>query len=100
ELRRGASRGAAMTRRLDLDHNAGGRARPEVVAAVAEWLREDAANPSSFHAAGRRARDAVEDARESVARLVGARPDEVVFTSGGTEANDLALGGTLQDAPA
>jgi cysteine desulfurase len=85
-----------MTPRYDLDHNAGGRPRPEVVAALAEWFREDAANPSSVHAAGRRARDAVEDARESVAALVGARPDEVVFTSGGTEANDLALGGVLE----
>lgn len=81
--------------RYDLDHNAGGRPRPEVIAALGEWLREDAANPSSFHAAGRRARDAVEDARVRVALLVGARPDEVVFTSGGTEANDLALAGTL-----
>jgi cysteine desulfurase len=85
-----------MSERLDLDHNAGGRPRPEVVAALAEWLREDAANPSSVHAAGRRARDAVEDARASVARLVGAEADEVIFTSGGTEANDLALGGILR----
>jgi cysteine desulfurase len=84
-----------MTRRIDLDHNAGGRPRAEVLAALAEWFREDAANPSSVHAAGRRARDAVDDARECVARLVGAEPDEVVFTSGGTEANDLALGGIL-----
>lgn len=84
-----------MSARFDLDHNAGGRPRAEVLDALAEWFREDAANPSSVHAAGRRARDAVEDARESVARLVGAEPDEVVFTSGGTEANDLALAGVL-----
>lgn len=84
-----------MSPRFDLDHNAGGRPRREVVAALGAWLREDAANPSSFHAPGRRARDAVEDARERVARLVGARADEVVFTSGGTEANDLALAGSL-----
>ena len=78
---------------MNLDHNAGGRARPEVIDAVAAWLRSDAANPSSVHAAGRRARDAVEDARDAVAALVGARPAEVVFTSGGTEANNLAIRG-------
>ena len=85
-----------MSERFELDHNAGGRPRLEVVAALEAWLREDAANPSSVHASGRRARDAVEDARASVANLVGAEPDEVIFTSGGTEANDLALGGTLR----
>lgn len=76
---------------MKLDHNAGGRARPEAIAAVVAFLGGDAANPSSVHAAGRRARDAVEAARDAVAALVGARPAEVVFTSGGTEANNLAL---------
>lgn len=76
---------------MNLDHNAGGRARPEVIDAVVDWLRADTANPSSVHAAGRRARQAVEDARDEVAALVGARAAEVVFTSGGTEANNLAI---------
>lgn len=76
-----------------LDHNAGGRVRPEVASVLAEWLRTPAGNPSSLHAAGRRARSAIETAREAVAALVGARPSEVVFTSGGTEANNLAIRG-------
>jgi len=89
------ARDASGRPRLHLDHNAGGRVRPEVAAALAEWLGRDAANPSSLHAAGRRARAAVEEARERVAALVGAEPAEIVFTSGGTEANALALAGSL-----
>ena len=76
---------------MNLDHNAGGRARPEVIDGVASFLRTETANPSSLHAAGRRAREAVENARDAVAALVGARAAEVVFTSGGTEANNLAI---------
>ncbi len=75
-----------------LDHNAGSPARPEVVAAVAEVLREPG-NPSSVHAWGRRAHARMERARAAVARLVDADPAGVVFTSGGTEANALALTG-------
>src|SRR5205085_8753374 len=60
-------------------------------AAAVAWLQGDAANPSSVHAAGRRARDAIEDARDAVAALVNARAAEVVFTSGGTEANNHAV---------
>lgn len=81
---------------MNLDHNAGGRARPEAIDAVTAWLRGEHANPSSVHAAGRRARAAVEDARDAVAALVGARASEVVFTSGGTEANNLALRGVAR----
>jgi cysteine desulfurase len=81
---------------MNLDHNAGGRARPEVIDAVASWLGGDVANPSSVHAAGRRARAAIEDARDAVAALVGARASEVVFTSGGTEANNLAVHGSVR----
>lgn len=80
-----------------LDHNAGGRVRPEVAAVLTDWLRAPSANPSSLHQAGRRARVAMEEAREHVARLVGARSSEVVFTSGGTEANNLALTGAVPD---
>jgi cysteine desulfurase len=81
---------------MNLDHNSGGRPRPEAVEAVLAWLREDAANPSSVHAAGRRARDAIDEARDAVAALVGARAAEVVFTSGGTEANNLAILGVAR----
>jgi cysteine desulfurase len=75
-----------------LDHNATTPVRPEAAAAVAAALA-GVGNASSVHAAGRAARRTVERAREQVAALVGAASEEVVFTSGGTEANNLALRG-------
>lgn len=66
--------------------------RPEVAAAITAAMAE-VGNPSSVHAEGRRARALVERARAQVAELVGAEPGDVVFTSGGTEANNLALSG-------
>ena len=74
-----------------LDHNSGGRVRPEVADTVTQALREGYGNPSSQHRAGRAARGALEAARDHVAALVGAQPEEVIFTSGGTEANNLAI---------
>jgi len=74
-----------------LDHNATSPVPPQVVEAVADCLRTTPGNPASLHAAGRAARAAVEQARAQVARLVGAEPCEVVFTGGGTEADNLAL---------
>jgi cysteine desulfurase len=73
-----------------LDYNATAPVRPDVAAAVAEALARTG-NPSSVHKAGRAARAAVEKARVQVAALVGAKPSEVVFTSGGSEANMAAL---------
>lgn len=73
-----------------LDHNASAPVRPEAAEAVRETLGV-AGNPSSIHAAGRAARALVERARDRVAALVGARPEDVTFTSGGSEANALAL---------
>ncbi|RAI33146.1 cysteine desulfurase, partial [Rhodoplanes elegans] len=78
-----------MSERAYLDWNATAPLRPEARAAMLAAL--DAGNPSSVHAEGRAARALVEDARAVVARLVGAAPRNVVFTSGGTEANTLAL---------
>lgn len=75
-----------------LDYNATAPVRPEAAAAVAEALGAPG-NPSSVHGFGRRARKHVEDARERVAALIGAAPADIVFTSGGTEANALALAG-------
>lgn len=83
-----------------LDHNSGSPLLPEVQVALREAIAETLANPSSQHAAGERARRALEKARASVALLVGAEPREVVFTSGGTEANQLALQGMLPELPA
>jgi cysteine desulfurase len=77
-----------------LDHASTSPARPEVVEAMLPWLA-DAADPGRVHTEGRLARAAVEDAREKVAALLGARPREVVFTSGATEAiATVAFGAT------
>ena len=82
--------------RIYLDHNATTPLREEVAEAMARALRDLPGNPSSAHAEGARARAALERAREQVAALVGARPAEVVFTSGATEANHLALYGVAR----
>jgi len=79
-----------------LDHNATTPILPEVVDAMLPYLREHFGNPSSSHVYGRRAHDAVERARHQVAGLLGADDDEVIFTSGGTEANNLAIRGTVE----
>jgi cysteine desulfurase len=78
-----------------LDYNATAPMLPEVTQAVAAAMTYFG-NPSSVHAAGRRARAVVEEAREAVATLVNASPQHVIFTSGGTEANALALRGLRQ----
>lgn len=80
-----------------LDHNATTPVRPEAAAAMADACGH-VGNPSSVHQDGRAARRVVEDAREAVAALIGATPANLVFTSGGTEANAMALRGT--DRPA
>lgn len=74
-----------------LDNCATTRVADEVVDAMLPFLREDFGNPSSPHVLGKRARRAVDEATESVARLIGADPADLVFTSGATESNNLAL---------
>jgi cysteine desulfurase len=76
-----------------LDHNATTPVLPEVLDAMLPYLRERLGNPSSTHVYGRRARAAVEQARDLVAELLGCDAEEVFFTSGGTEANNLAIRG-------
>ncbi len=83
-------------RRIYLDHNATTPADPRVVAAMLPFLGEIYGNASSIHSFGQQARAAVEQARESVARLIAARPAEIVFTSGGTEADNLAILGVVR----
>lgn len=78
-----------------LDHNASTPVLPEALAAMLPYLREHFGNPSSGHAFGRRARAAVELARVQVAALIGAAPDRLIFCSGGTEANNLAIRGVM-----
>ena len=79
-----------------LDHNATTPVAREVAEAVWPHLTGDFGNPSSASVQGRRARAAVDHAREQVAALVGAEPDEIVFTSGGTEANNIAIRGAAR----
>ncbi|HYY06120.1 MAG TPA: aminotransferase class V-fold PLP-dependent enzyme, partial [Candidatus Limnocylindria bacterium] len=83
--------------RIYLDHNATAPLRPEVREAMLPFLGPPA-NPSSAHREGAGARSAVETARAQVAALVGAVPAEIVFTSGATEANNLALRGLVRPA--
>src|SRR5215813_6938977 len=81
-----------MPRPVYLDYNATAPILPAVITAMAEAM-VTVGNPSSVHGFGRAARAQLESARERLAKLVGARPDQVVFTSGGTEANNLAIAG-------
>lgn len=76
-----------------LDHNATTPLDPAVLAAMLPYLQSRYGNPSSVHGPGREARAAIDEAREQVAALVGAHPSQVIFTSGGTEANNLAIKG-------
>src|SRR5436309_14851873 len=82
-----------------LDHASTTPVLPEVWEAMRPYAVEHFGNPASAHAAGRKARQALEDARERVAALLGASPDEVIFTSGATEANNLALFGLAGSPP-
>ncbi|MFQ5423080.1 MAG: cysteine desulfurase family protein [Phycisphaerae bacterium] len=82
-----------------LDNNSTTRAAPEVVDAMGPLWSDVYGNASSLHRAGQRARHAIETAREQVATLVGARPRGIVFTSGGTESDNLAIRGVLAACP-
>jgi len=86
-------------RQIYLDNNATTRPLPEVIETVSEHLGESFGNPGSRHAAGRKARVVLEDARETIARILGADPEEVIFTSGGTESTNLALFGFAAGNP-
>ncbi len=87
-------------RRAYFDHAATTPMRPEAVEAMLPFLSGNFGNPSGSHAESRRARLAVDDARDQVALLLGADPGEVVFTSGGTEADNLAIAGAWEAAVA
>jgi cysteine desulfurase len=87
--------GDSMSRKIYLDYNASSPIAPEVVDAMKPFLTHHYGNPSSPHWAGAPARDAVERARREVSLLLGCDPSEVVFTSGGSEANNHALKGVF-----
>ncbi len=89
-----------VSRRIHLDALSGTVPAPEVVAAMLPFLGEGSGNPSSVHGRGLAAREALACARTQVAALVGAVPDQVIFTSNGTEANNLAVLGAAQAARA
>lgn len=82
-----------------LDHNATTPVAPEVLEAMLPHLRDGFGNPSSGHPYGRRANEAVRRAREQVAQAIGARPSEIVFTSGGTEGNNTVVRGVAAARP-
>lgn len=86
----------ATTNPIYLDHNATTPLLPEVVDAMLPFLREHFGNPSSGHVYGARARSAVAKARQQVAALLSCDEDEVLFTSGGTESNNLAIRGAAE----
>jgi cysteine desulfurase len=84
--------------RVYLDHNATTPVEPEVLDAMLPYFSGDYGNASSIHTFGQKARSAVETAREQVAALIGARPQEIVFTSGGTEADNHAILGIAENS--
>src|SRR5215471_5638822 len=81
-----------------LDHNATTPVDPAVLAAMLPYLSGEFGNASSIHTFGQRARAAVETAREQVAALINARPQEIIFTSGGTESDNHAIFGVIHSA--
>ena len=89
-----------MNQRIYLDNNATTRPWPEVIDVVAYHLQHSYANPGSRHAEGRQARKVLEAARESIAAILGAQPEELIFTSGGTESSNLALLGAAHSVSA
>jgi len=84
--------------RAYFDHNATTPPAPAVIEAVARALAEDFGNPSSVHHFGQRAKALLDEARTAIGRLIGAEPAEIVFTSGGTESDNLALRGAVDAA--
>lgn len=85
-----------MDNPIYLDHNATTPIDPAVLDAMLPWMRGSFGNPSSAHPYGREARKAIDNARQQVASLIGCEADEVIFTSGGTESNNLAVFGSVK----
>ena len=87
-------------RKVYLDHSATTPVRSEVAELVSKYYRETFGNPSSVHAFGREAKKGVETAREQIANLINAKPEEIFFTSGGTEADNMAIiGAAIANKP-
>jgi cysteine desulfurase len=88
-----------LSKPIYLDHAATTPLDPAVLESMLPYLQHEFANPSSLYAAARQTRSAVEEARHSIAKVLGAKPTEIVFTSGGTEGNNLAVQGALWAHP-
>ena len=82
-------------KRVYLDHNATTPTHPEVLEAMLTYFNDSFGNPSSIHQFGQQARKAIDEAREKVANFISAKPEEIVFTSGGTEADNFAIKGVI-----
>jgi cysteine desulfurase len=89
-----------MSARIYLDHAATTPLSPDVLDAMQPYFSQDGYNPSSIHAEGRRARAAIDAARESIAAIVHCKPKEIVFTASGTEADNMAIIGAARAARA
>jgi cysteine desulfurase len=83
-------------KRIYMDHSATTPVAPEVLEAMLPYFSEKFGNASSLHSFGLEAKEALEESREKVARLLGAEPEEIIFTSGGTESDNLALKGVAR----
>lgn len=82
-----------------LDNAATTKVHPKVARVVNEFMIENFGNASSLHSVGQKAREALEKAREEISEFIGAKPDEIYFTSGGTESNNLAIRGLAKSNP-
>ncbi len=82
-----------------LDNAATTRVASQVFEAMTPFLQDDFGNPSSIYSLAGRSAAAIQSARESVAGYIGARPDEIIFTAGGSEADNLAIKGTMWKKP-
>ena len=83
-------------KRVYMDYAATTPVAPEVIEAMMPYMTEHFGNPSSIHSSGREARQALEKARETIATLLEAKPEEVVFTSGGSESSNVAIKGCAE----
>ncbi len=87
-----------MIEKIYLDNAATTRVDPNVVVVMTDCLRKNYGNPSSIHSFGRKSRALIESSRRKIAKLINASPSEIFFTSGGTEADNMAIRGAVRDA--
>ncbi|XP_072575129.1 selenocysteine lyase isoform X2 [Vulpes vulpes] len=88
---RGPGEKSPPDRKVYMDYNATTPLEPEVIQAMTEAMREAWGNPSSPYPAGRKAKDIIDSARENIAKMIGGKPQDIIFTSGGTESNNLVI---------